>query len=65
MIRKIKLTGINGDIYRVLPDHLVAYGPRFDKNPGSDVMLSTHEYGEGIAVKESPEDIDKLLMEMP
>ena len=64
-MRGIRLTGINGDIYRVLPDHLVAYGPRFDKSPGSDVMLSIHEYGEGIVVNESPEDIDRLLAEVP
>ena len=65
MMRKIKLTGSNGDIFRVLPEHIVAYGPRFDKSPGSDVILSIHEYGEGIPVRESPEDIDTLLMEIP
>lgn len=62
---EIRLTGSNGDIIRVLPDHLVAYGPRFDGEPGSDVMLSIHKIGEAISVKESPDDIDLLLMEIP
>lgn len=64
-MREIRLTGSNGDIFRVLPDHLVAYGPRSDRSPGSEVILSIHKIGETISVKESPEDIDTLLMEIP
>lgn len=64
-MREIRLTGSNGDIFRVLPEHIVAYGPRFDKSPGSDVILSIHNFGQSVAVKESPDDIDLLLMEIP
>lgn len=65
MMQEIRLTGSNGDIFRVSPDHLVAYGPRFDRSPGSEVIFSIHNFGQSVAVKESPEDIDRLLMEIP
>lgn len=64
-MREIRLTGTDGDSFRVLPDHLVAYGPRFDGSPGSEVILSIHTMGQTISVRETPEDIDRLLMEMP
>ena len=64
-MRKIRLTGSNDDIFRVLPEHIVAYGPRFDGDVGSEVILSVHKIGETVSVKESPEDIDRLLMEIP
>ncbi len=62
-MQTIKLTSIvDGNLVRVNTDHIVAYGP--DPDGGSLLMLSSLGGTGSFGVKETAEEIDKLLSEL-
>lgn len=64
-MQTINLTdAIDGNTVRINTDHIVAYGP--DQDGGSLILLSNLSATNGsFEVKESAEEIDKLLSELP
>lgn len=61
----INLTSLqDGSTLRMNPDHIVAYWDS-DKFRGSEIKVSIGDIDQGIVVKESAEEIDKLLLELP
>lgn len=64
-MQTINLTNsITGDIVRINIDHIIAYGP--DPDGGSLIILSNINPNSGsFEVKETAEEIDKLLAEAP
>lgn len=49
---------------RVNPDQMIAYWDSTG-GKGSDVLLSISDFDSGVRVKETPDEIDKLLSELP
>ena len=61
-MQTIKLTNaIDGKVFRISSEHIVAYGPAPDS--GSDVILTIHDGSNCVQVKETADEIDKLLSE--
>lgn len=57
----IKLTSLqDGVIIRINPDHIVCYWDS-DKFKGSEIKVSIGAIDQGIVVKETADEIDKLL----
>ena len=50
----------DGRAIRVNPDHIVAYWDS-DKFRGSEIKVSIGDIDQGIVVKETADEIDKLL----
>ncbi len=64
-MQTINLTSTTGGlIFRVNPDHIIAYWYVADHKTSE--VITTHEsFKTSIKVKETAEEIDKLLSELP
>lgn len=60
----INLTNERGASIRINTDHIVAYGPQSDGSDGSEIVLSNQPADRCVAVKETADEIDKLLAEV-
>lgn len=58
-MKTIKLTNSIGQNIRVIAEHIVAYGPT--EGGSSELMLDNHTANECLRVKETADEIDKLL----
>ncbi len=65
-MRTIKLKLMHSEILvRVNPDHVVSYWNADTTDGGCEIHLTIGDVNQGLLVKETADDIDKLLSELP
>ena len=64
-MKTIKLTNASDGVeLRIVPDHVVAYWWQ-EEHLVSEVVMSNNGFDISLKVKETAEEIDKLLLELP